>query len=268
MLRERLLVVIVLIPVGVAFIAAGGWWYTLLIAAIMGTAAWEYWRIFHQGGFFPSRIILIISTTLLVFTRHAFGFQHADVLLTAAVIASMGAYLFRYEAGETKSGVDLVITLGGILYIGWLGSYFISLRNLPDGLWWVMLVIPLIGIGDAGAYFIGSRFGKHALVPRVSPKKTWEGYIGGGICGVLGGMLLASLWHLQAPAITWDKGLVLGVILSLICPLGDLGESMLKRQFNVKDASAILPGHGGMLDRIDSWLWAAPLGYYLILWLW
>jgi phosphatidate cytidylyltransferase len=85
-----------------------------------------------------------------------------------------------------------------------LGSYFISLRNLPDGLWWVMLVIPLIGIGDAGAYFIGSRFGKHTLAPRVSPKKTWEGYIGGVICGVLGGMLLASLWHLQAPAITWD----------------------------------------------------------------
>ena len=268
MLRERLLVVIVLIPVGVAFIAAGGWWYTLLICGIMGTAAWEYWRIFKQGGYFPSRIFLILSVVALSAARHAFAFQHSDIILTAAVIASMGAYLFRYEAGETKSGVDMVVTIGGILYIGWLGAYFVSLRDLPDGLWWVMLIIPLIGLEDAGAYFIGSRWGKHPLAPRISPRKSREGYIAGVITGALGGMGLAALWHLQAPAITWDKGLILGIILSIICPLGDLGESMLKRQFNVKDAGTILPGHGGMLDRIDAWLWAVPIGYYLINWLW
>jgi phosphatidate cytidylyltransferase len=106
------------------------------------------------------------------------------------------------------------------------------------------------------------------MSPRSSPKKSWEGYIGGVIGGTLFAVLLASLWHLRAPAVTPLKGLILGLVITSISPLGDLGESMLKRGFGVKDTSRLLPGHGGIMDRIDSWLWAATIGYYLILYAW
>jgi phosphatidate cytidylyltransferase len=131
-----------------------------------------------------------------------------------------------------------------------------------------MLVLPSIWVSDGTAYFVGSHFGRHKMSPRSSPKKSWEGYIGGVIGGTLFAVLLASLWHLRAPAVTPLKGLILGLVITSISPLGDLGESMLKRGFGVKDTSRLLPGHGGIMDRIDSWLWAATIGYYLILYAW
>ncbi|MDZ4158765.1 MAG: CDP-archaeol synthase, partial [Anaerolineaceae bacterium] len=109
---------------------------------------------------------------------------------------------------------------------------------------------------------------RHKLAPRVSPRKTWEGYLGGIVTGCAGTVLFAALWNLAAPAITPLKGLVIGLVLPVLAPLGDLGESMLKRQFGIKDSSSILPGHGGVLDRIDTWIWAGVLGYYMITWLW
>jgi phosphatidate cytidylyltransferase len=139
------------------------------------------------------------------------------------------------------------------------------LRGLPDGSWWFLLVLPAVWISDGAAYFVGSHYGRHKMSPRVSPNKSWEGYLGGVVAGAVGCMILAALWHLRAPAITPMKGLLLGLAVAAITPLGDLGESMLKRGFGVKDTSHLLPGHGGIMDRIDSWLWAAPIGYYLIL---
>jgi phosphatidate cytidylyltransferase len=112
--------------------------------------------------------------------------------------------------------------------------------------------------------FIGMGFGKHLMTPRLSPKKTWEGYFGGVLTGILGGIALAALWGRFTPEITLWKGALAGVLLSVLTPLGDLGESMIKRQVGVKDSSHILPGHGGVFDRIDSWLWAAVIGYYMI----
>ena len=113
--------------------------------------------------------------------------------------------------------------------------------------------------------------GKHKLSPRLSPKKTWEGYIGGVVTGTLGAGLLAYLWQPCArtgmtPS-PLQSGLLLGFIISLTTTLGDLGESMIKRQVGVKDSGNLIPGHGGVFDRIDSWLWAGVIGYYVIIWL-
>jgi phosphatidate cytidylyltransferase len=268
MLIQRLLVAILLIPIGVTFIALGGWPYSIFIMLVLGVAAWEYWRIYKTGGYSPSPSLLIGGAMLLAITRFLLNFHEADAALAGLVMAAMGLHTFHHERGDEHSATDFTITVAGILYIGWLGSYLISLRNLPDGLWWTLLVVAGTGFADAGAYFVGSRFGKHPLAPRVSPKKTIEGYIGGVIVGSLASALLAFLWGLMAPAITPLRGLIIGFVLSLLTILGDLGESMIKRQFNIKDSSHILPGHGGIFDRIDSWLWAAPIGYYLILWLW
>jgi phosphatidate cytidylyltransferase len=182
----------------------------------------------------------------------------------------MTVHLVAYERGRDQAGTDFAITLSGILYIGWLGAYLVSIRALPEGVWWVLLVLPAIWIADGGAYFIGRAFGRHKLSPRLSPKKTWQGYLGGVLVGALGTALLAWLWaNLSGTgtAISPLDGVILGVILAVLAPLGDLGESMIKRQFGIKDSGKILPGHGGAFDRIDSWLWAAAIGYYVIIWL-
>jgi phosphatidate cytidylyltransferase len=137
---------------------------------------------------------------------------------------------------------------------------------LPNGQWWLLLSISIISFSDSGAYFIGSRFGKHKMSPRVSPKKSWEGYFGGILAGLLGGALVGLLFHQFNSSINLINGIVLGATLSVITPLGDLGESMIKRQFNLKDSSNLLPGHGGAMDRIDTWVWAVCISYYLIIW--
>ncbi|MEA3351487.1 MAG: phosphatidate cytidylyltransferase, partial [Chloroflexota bacterium] len=193
------------------------------------------------------------------------GFESADWILGLFVLASMLFHLLTYEREREAAGTDFAITLSGALYIGWLGAYLISLRTLPNGLWWFLVALPSVWIADSGAYFIGRQFGRHRLCPRLSPKKTWEGYIGGIISGVLGGALLAAL--VPNVDITPMRGVVLGLILSVITPLGDLGESMFKRQVNIKDSSNLIPGHGGAFDRVDSWLWGGIISYYIITWL-
>jgi phosphatidate cytidylyltransferase len=265
-LTQRLLTTAVIIPVGVLFIWLGTWFFVFFIIIILAIAGWEYWHIYQQAGYSPNAPVLFSAIIVLALTRHLYGFDGSDLILSIAVLIAMAFHTISYELGRNTSSVDFGITLGGILYLGWLGSYLISLRDLPNGLWWIMLAIPTVGIVDAGAYSIGSRFGKNKMAPRVSPKKTWEGYLGGILFGLIGGALLGMIWHLQAPEITMINGLLLGAVLAVITPLGDLGESMLKRQFNIKDSSNLLPGHGGFMDRIDSWLWAACISYYLISW--
>jgi phosphatidate cytidylyltransferase len=119
-------------------------------------------------------------------------------------------------------------------------------------------------MADSGAYIIGKRWGRHMLSPRLSPKKTWEGYWGGVAAGTLGGALFAYLWSFLGSPVRLLEGAGLGLILALLTIFGDLGESMFKRQVGVKDSGTILPGHGGVFDRIDSWLWAAVIAYYII----
>lgn len=179
----------------------------------------------------------------------------------------MAYHLIQYERGKNQSVADFALTITSSLYIGWLGAYLISIRNSQDGLWWILIVLPSIWIADGGAYIIGKRFGKHRITPRLSPKKTWEGYLGGIIVGTLGVTLLALLFQVLGAvntSITPQNAAIIGFVVSVIGIFGDLGESMIKRQVGQKDSGNILPGHGGVFDRIDSWLWAAVVGYYLI----
>lgn len=268
MLRTRLLVLIILVPAIVAIIALGGWPMTLALSLILGIAAWEYWRMFNLGGYAPSGVILIGSMPLFVFTEFYFGINGRVIVLTFLVMIAMAFHMFKYEMGDDKAATNFGITVAGLLCIGWLGSYLLPLRNLPDGLWWSLLVYPSVCFADAGAYIFGKLIGRHHLTRRVSPNKTWEGFIGGLIFSVILTSILAYLWHLVAPAITPAKGAIVGLVMGLVPLFGDLGISMIKRQFGLKDTSQIIPGHGGILDRFDTTLWALPLGYYLITWLW
>jgi len=263
MLAKRLLSVIVLIPLIAGLAVVGGWPFALFVAVALGLASWEFWRIFHQGGYDPSWLVLIVSVVALTLARHAWGFAYSDLLLAMFALWSMGIQVVRYEMGREHPASSFAINLAGVVYVGWLGAYILSLRSLPDGTWWLMLVLGSVWLSDGGAYFIGSQFGKHRMAPRVSPKKTWEGYFGGILASVPGTWLLATLFHSQVAAIEGWKGLVIGAVVAVLSPLGDLGMSMVKRQFGVKDSSQLIPGHGGFLDRLDSLLWAVALGYYL-----
>ena len=145
----------------------------------------------------------------------------------------------------------------------------LSLRALPNGLWWLWVTLPAVWLADSGAYFIGKRFGRHKLSPRLSPKKTWEGYLGGILFGSLGSIAWVALWEIWFPVnplLTPVRVALLGLAIAVITPLGDLGESMIKRQVGIKDSSHLIPGHGGVFDRIDSWLWAGVIGYYFVTW--
>ncbi len=271
MLVKRLLVAIILLPMGMAAIWYGGWYLTALVAVFMCLAAWEYVLLFRLGGLRPAGLLVIGGTLLLLVGRNINGFESAAWMISLLILFGMAYHLVTYERGRDQAGTDFAVTMAGLIYIGWLGAYFISLRNLPEGRWWIMVVLPAVWFADTGAYVIGKGFGRHLLCPRLSPKKTWEGYLGGIVVGVVLTSLIAGLWRLGAgagSAITPMRGALVGLVMGLLPTLGDLGESMIKRQMGVKDSGNMLPGHGGAFDRVDSWLWAVVLGYYMILWLW
>jgi phosphatidate cytidylyltransferase len=266
MLIKRTLAALALAVIGIPAIIVGGFYYYVLITTLLSIASWEFGKIFRTAGYNASSPILIGGVVLLVFLR-AFFPVLAPTGLTLLLLIAMTWHLFDYEKGRNLAATDFAISVCGIVYLGWIGAYLIDIRNLKDGLWWLMLVLPAAWLADSAAYFVGRSLGKHQLSPRLSPKKTWEGYWGGIVFGTIGTAGLAVLWHrLGGPAVTWWQGAFLGAALSILTTLGDLGESMLKRQAGVKDSSQIIPGHGGVLDRMDSWLWAGALGYLLIIW--
>ncbi|MCA9974093.1 MAG: phosphatidate cytidylyltransferase, partial [Anaerolineales bacterium] len=163
--------------------------------------------------------------------------------------------------------MDWAAMMGGVILIGWIGSHFLRLRTLPVMPWqWTMLAMLSTWIADSGAYLVGKfiagkiLLGRHQLSPRLSPNKTIEGYIGGIVLGTL--LTIAIANYLGLPLI---PALVLGLIVSVVSPAGDLGISLLKREAGVKDSGRIFGEHGGALDRIDSLVWSVTFAYYLAL---
>lgn len=265
MLAKRVLVTLILLPVGIIAIQAGGWLYATVIMLLLGLAAWEYQTMMHTSGLKPGGYLVVAGTLLLGLQRQINGFDSGPLMLSLMVLIGMTYHLAAYERGRDQSASDMGATLMGIIYLGWIGAYLISLRNLQNGLWWTYLTLFTVWAADASAYLVGVRWGRHSLNKRLSPKKTWEGYLGGiagaVLCGALLGWLLPKFGG-DLPA--WS-GVWIGLAMGSLTILGDLGESMIKRQAGVKDSGHLLPGHGGIFDRIDSWLWAAVISYYLIL---
>jgi phosphatidate cytidylyltransferase len=267
MLRQRVLVAAVLMPIGLTLIYFGGYPFMILVTIFLALAVWEYTNLFKTGGFQPARILAVIGTIAIAVGRGITGFDSSQWVLGGFVLVSLLYHMISYERGRDQAGTDFAITISGAIYVAWLGSYLISLRNLPNGFWWFMVALPSVWAADSGAYFYGRKFGRRQLSPRLSPKKTWEGYLAGIPSGILIGTAFAFWASSQlgpGAGITPLRGAILALVLSVVTPLGDLGESMIKRQFGIKDSSNLFPGHGGAFDRIDSWIWGATLSYYII----
>lgn len=255
MLRTRVISAAVLVLVVAVPAYFGGWPFLVLIALIAALATREYCRLLQQGGYHPSVPLAIALSVLFVVQAQWPGILPLSLLLTAAVI---GTLLLSLWHKSPQPLTDWALLLAGVLYLGWLSSQFVRLRMEPQGLAWLALAVLMVWAADVFAYFGGRAFGRHPWWPRHSPKKSWEGYlIGASAATVVGGVLIQPLVDLP-----WLEGLALGLLIGLVAPLGDLAESMLKRQVGAKDSSNLIPGHGGVLDRIDSLLIAIPIVYF------
>jgi phosphatidate cytidylyltransferase len=270
MLR-RTLTALALTAIGLPAIIYGGVFYWLLITIFLAGAAWEFVRMYRAVQFEPAEWVTI-GGVLLIATARFFFVEAAVPALVLLVLQAMTVHLVAYERGRDRAAIDFGVTLAGIVYIGWIGSYLIDLRSHFGALggWWLMIVLPIIWAGDTGAYSIGAVYGRHKMAPRLSPKKSWEGYAAGVFTSVLIGAFFSYAFTsigVRQPLnglITPLEGALLGLVIGALAPLGDLGESMFKRQSGMKDSSNIFPGHGGFLDRIDSWIWGAAIGYFMI----
>jgi phosphatidate cytidylyltransferase len=182
------------------------------------------------------------------------GFVSAKFVLAAVLmIAFADALIFEEKVENAPRRVGLAVL--GVVYPGLLLSALVRLRQLDRGEWWLVLALTVTWINDTGAYFAGRAFGKHKLYPRISPSKTWEGAIGGGLASIAGALVVQHFWLPNLPPV---GAAIVGAGAAVLGPLGDLSESMLKGAFGAKDSGRLLPGHGGFLDRIDALLFNAP----------
>lgn len=261
---RRALTALLLLGILIPVVYLGGVPYFILVAAFLGIAAWEYCQMFQLKGHEPVPL-LTVGAVLLILAARAFRPDAAPAVLTISVLAAMAVHLVRYEAGRDQAAVDLVVAVGGFAYLGWIGAYLLDLRLLPDGLQWLAVVLITVWLADSTAYFVGSRFGQHKMSRRLSPRKSWEGYGAGVIVGTAAAILLGWLLNNAGLLVVepWQAG-GLGLLLSVLTTLGDLGESLFKRFAGIKDSGTFLPGHGGAFDRIDSLIWAGALGYLCI----
>ncbi len=268
MLRQRVFVAAVLLPLGLAVLWVGGWVFWFVGQGMLLLAAHEYLKLWEHQGWHPARGaslagVAALSTALYVWGPDA----RAWAVLVAWVMLLLAWHVVRYERSGGQEASAFVAALGGVVYLGGLGGLLLALRNLPHGWFWMLLALFTVWSGDSGAYFVGTAWGRHRMSPRVSPKKSWEGFAGHLVLGTLAAGLwtwLAQQWGWAPPAFSPLAGMATGLYLSLLTPLGDLGQSLFKRQAGVKDSGHLLPGHGGVFDRIDSWLWAGPLLYGLV----
>ncbi len=256
MLGKRVISAAILIPiVGVATYFGGLVLWGLVVAAGL-LALYEYLRLVKQEKLTPLFVLAMLLTATLISDGQWPQIGLALWAATALPLAMLAAQVFRGNAPGSLDG--WATSVAGAVYLGMALSYFPRLRNIEAGLMWLAIALLGTWICDTGAYFVGRAWGRRRFFPQISPKKTVEGAIGGLVSGVIAVMLLGR-W-LVGLGVGW--GALLGALIVLAATFGDLAESVIKRQVGVKDSGQLIPGHGGMLDRVDSLLFVTPLVYY------
>ncbi len=273
MLLQRVAVSIVGIPVIIGLTLLGGPVFTIAAGVIFTIAALEFYAATDPQSsgsgrtrrLFDLRLLSLIGAggVALLVAAADNGFDWWTRALTLLVLLPFLPIILR---GDTQTGLrDWLWTLGGLLYVGFLGSHLILLRDAPntDGEDWVLLALFATFATDTAAYFVGRLLGRTKIASAISPGKTLEGSLGGFAAGF--GTVLLLNWALDAGA--GAEIIPLAVLLPVVAQIGDLAESLIKRGAGVKDASQVVPGHGGILDRLDSLLFTIPLVYYYLTWL-
>jgi len=257
---------LVFIPLIFVTVWFGGPAFSLLVAATATVAALEFYGMRGLSRRHPLTIFGLISILLFILVSH-FGGNYATPLpytaplLTFVAVFSLIWLVFRSPVKEAAA--NWVWSLAGIIYIGWMLSHLIPLRGLEAGRDWVLFTIFATFAADTAAFFIGRAWGRHSLAAAISPGKTWEGAIGGFLGAIASALLLAVI--LPGIPLYWHI-VLLGALIGVFAQLGDLSESMLKRSVGVKDSGSLIPGHGGLLDRLDSLLFTIVVVYYYVIW--
>jgi len=268
-LRTRLLTAIVLIPTVIYCIYLGALPFLALVALLLTLAEIEFCQLMARDGFRTAPAFGLGLVWLFLVDAQLgaqFPTLKLELLRPGMALIMLGSLAWQLFHRQGSPVADWALTVTGGLYLGMCGACVLRLRGLRDGLWWTLTVIPAIMLADTGAFVVGRAWGRHKLAPTLSPGKTWEGYLAGVVIGGLLTALLASLWRVAGAAtvVSGIHGLVLGILIGTLAPLGDLAVSMIKRHVGVKDSGSVIPGHGGALDRVDSILWAAVIGYYYV----
>jgi phosphatidate cytidylyltransferase len=272
LLKTRVISAVVLLPIVLLLFAIGGWPYRFMIVAATLVGGFEYVRMLRPSGYaLPIPVLWLVilgfgavpvCDVLCPPDAQAFPWATLSVLT-----ASLWVLFQARRCSDMRGATELwALLLAGGMYLGLGSGHLIALRWLPSGLWWLLTTCGAVWVGDSAAYIAGSRWGRHKMAPTISPGKSWEGYVAQIVGGLAGGLFLAwlgsrlsggasmlQLWH----------GLLVGGVVSVLSPAGDFLISLMKRQAGVKDTGAVIPGHGGVLDRMDSLLWAGILGHML-----
>ena len=236
----------------------GGWWFTSFLTILMLVALGEFYATIRRVGFAPLALVGLLGIIAMPLLTHRSSIY---ALAGVAVVATVVVVLVFSLVSRRHPLENASITVFGMIWVGLL-AFAVPIALSPHPVAYILLVGVTIAMVDIGSYFIGRGFGRRPLAPVLSPNKTVEGFIGGLVAALLTVGVMSTL-----PAyadLGFNASIVLGVIIGLIAPVGDLAESMVKRSLAVKDMGSVLPGHGGMLDRIDSFLFAVPASFVLL----
>lgn len=259
-LFSRVLVAAILLPLVIGLVYLGGWWLFGL-AFVGGLLA------LHELYVMVRELRPLVLGGYLGFVVMLLGLQlgGVDWMLGGLLATFVFAFVVYGLGGVRQSATtSFAVTLLGVAWVGAGIGCLLLIRDIPEfGFWAVMAVLFTVFAADTGAFFVGRAFGRHRMAPAISPKKSWEGLVGGVLAAV--GMAFVILYRDRDEFLTIPETLALGLVIALAAVLGDLFESAVKRDLEVKDSGRVLGGHGGMLDRLDSLLWAGPAAYFTIL---
>lgn len=258
-IKTRTLTIIIGVPIVLFIIHLGNPIFDLIVAllAIMGSI--ELFQIF-KNKYNPSLILTLFTTIFFLFRKiFAVFFINNDNISFSIMTLMMFIGYFLRSANKKSIIIDISLTLFTAIYIGHFLSFLIDIRNLINGEFFIIFALFTTWMSDASAYIVGTKYGKNHIFPEISPNKTLEGSIGGLIGGTLCGLAFYFLIPLSPLLL-----LTLGFIAAVFGQLGDLFESIIKRNFGVKDSSKIIPGHGGILDCMDSLLFSVPVLYFFL----
>ena len=263
MLKQRIITGAVGVPIIIFAIWFATPWFTVLLALTTLAGAFEFYRMGNLDRKEPLTYFGLLLALALLLSPHYNSIYTLSIVVTAIVFISLIWLLHLKPNKETFRNWAWMMT--GAIYVGWMLSYWLSLRGLDDGRIWVYLAVLTIFANDTGAFFIGRSMGKHKLAPAISPAKTWEGAIGGLVSAILGAIIIVLILnHFYPFVFKYWQIVLLGFLVSLFAQLGDLVESLLKRNMGTKESGYLLPGHGGILDRFDSLIFVGPVIYYFV----
>jgi len=258
-LRQRVYSGFVGVPIVLGAIYLGVPATAALVSLASVIAMFEFHRMTIRAGTTPIFFLGVTGVVLFVVAR-VVEFNFLNILISGTVLAPL--YFMLFTPPRERFLADWAWTMAGVFLIGWTMSHAVLIRRLPDGRDWLFVGVILVFAIDSGAYIIGHIIGTHRMAPNISPGKTWEGSVAGVVFGIVAAVTSTAAFGLP---ISSGQAALLGFLLAVFSQMGGLANSMLKRTAGVKDSGALIPGHGGLLDRLDSLIPSVVVLYYFLI---